>query len=155
MFYENIGASIFIMVIKLYNNHSPSNAINKNIQEIKTISGSLRDSASYIDPEILINGNYPDVNYFYIPEFKRYYFVVGCSSYRNGLYILKGHCDVLYTYRSSILGSTAYIRNTASADLPYVNSDRVRYSEQKTTSIIQFPNGLKDSGEFILITAGG
>lgn len=145
------------MEISLYQNNSPSNFITKSlVNEIK-LNGTLKDSSSIIDPEILIAyNNLSRYNYMYIPEFKRFYYIQNITSIRNGLWVVKCHVDVLNTYRSEIKSHQAIIdkqESNSQSDL-YFDDGSFVVKNQKYIETIQFPNGLNESGSYILITAG-
>lgn len=145
------------MEIILYQNNSPSNFITKSlVNEIK-LNGALREQSSIIDPEILIAaGNISRYNYMYIAEFKRFYYINDLTSVRNGLWRVKGHVDVLNTYRSEIKGHQAIIskqERTGNSELYFDDSSFI-VKNQKYIQTITFPSGLNQNGEYILITAG-
>lgn len=86
--------------IRLMLNNSASNVADKDFTTIDTLTGTLRNETSVTNPTILIEANVNDIaecNYFYIPQFHRYYFVTDIRSIRNGLVEISGHCDVLTT----------------------------------------------------------
>ena len=144
------------MEITLYNNASEKNKINKSLTSIITLTGTLRDESSIINPEILIEYNSPvGFNYCYIDEFNRYYFVDDAIVVRHNLIKLILSVDVLESFKSQILSQNVIIdKNTSDYDLYLPDEDFVTLVKTKT-DILNFPNGLLDSGEFILITAGG
>ena len=66
------------MTIQFYKNVSESNALDKTIAPLILITGTLRDESSIIDPVMHVTDleNYiADINYAYIAEFHRFYFV--------------------------------------------------------------------------------
>ena len=145
------------MEIILYQNNSPSNFITKSlVNEIK-LNGSLREQSSIIDPEILIEAeNLARYNYMYIAEFKRFYYINDLTSVRKGLWRVKGHVDVLNTYRSEIKSHQAIIskqEKTSDAELYFDDSSFI-VKNQKYIETVNFPSGLNQDGEYILITAG-
>ena len=145
------------MEIILYQNNSPSNFITKSlVNEIK-LNGSLREQSSIIDPEILIAAeNLARYNYMYIAEFKRFYYINDLTSVRNGLWRVKGHVDVLNTYRSEIKAHQAIIskqEKAGDAELYFDDSSFI-VKNQKYIETVNFPSGLNQNGEYILITAG-
>lgn len=86
--------------IRLMTNNSASNVADKHTKTIDLLSGVLRNETSIIDPTIRIEAPINDIaqcNYFYIPQFNRYYFVTDIRSLRAGLSEISGHCDVLTT----------------------------------------------------------
>lgn len=145
------------MNITLYVNNSEKNKIGKNLTNDFSLSGSLRDSTNIINPVILIElneiGNY---NYCYIPNFNRYYFITDITVIRTGLYAISLLVDVLESFKTDIKNLSVILLNTQNSGVNnYLPSPVFRNNVKSKTDIINFPNGLNDSGEFILITAGG
>ena len=146
------------MYLKLYNNTSEKNAISKTLNNETTFEGRLRGECNIKNPviDIASNGNIPSFNYAYIPEFDRYYFIDNIASIRNGIWSIEMTCDVLMSFRTDILNSYAVINHTQQTDITeYMNSDIWKTLVKDKTDIINFPNGLLETGEYILITAGG
>ncbi len=145
------------MVINLYKNHSEKTKISKNLTSEHEYTGTLRDETSVINPVVLINAtNLSLYNYAYIPEFHRYYFIRDIVSVRNGLWRLSLDVDVLMSWQSDILDLHVILSDTeTTGSTNYVSGDQWRSSVKAKTDIISFSNGLLDSGEYILITAGG
>lgn len=145
------------MNITLYVNKSEKNKIGKNLTNDFPISGTLRDATNIINPVILIElndiGNY---NYCYIDDFKRYYFITDIAVIRTGLFAISLMVDVLESFKSDIKNLSVILLNTQNVGSSnYLPSQVFRNNVKSKTDIINFPNGLNDSGEFILITAGG
>ena len=66
------------MDIVLMNNSSPVNQVSKSLTTLATVSGYLRDTSSIIEPIFMIDGNvssWANLNYCYIADFHRYYYV--------------------------------------------------------------------------------
>lgn len=146
------------MDIKLYHNSSPSNKIGKTLNSEVTLSGSLRDSSKIVNPSILVEASsVSGYDYAYIPSFDRYYFIKEKTSYRTGLWVLDMEVDVLETYANDIKALDCIIEATESyaGDNYLDNSESWVTSVKAKTDILNFSNGLLNSGEYILITAGG
>lgn len=145
------------MNITLYINKSEKNKIGKNLSNDFSLSGALRDATNIINPVILIElneiGNY---NYCYIPDFNRYYFITDITVIRTGLFAISLMVDVLESFKTSIKNLSVILLNTQNVGSSnYLPSQVFRNNVKSRTDILNFPNGLNDSGEFILITAGG
>lgn len=100
--------------VVLYTNSSSTRVVDKELTAILTVSGSLRDGASVLDPEILIETDLSDtqlgaINYMYIQAFHRYYFVTDMRMETTGLWLVSGHVDVLMTYRAQIRNQNAIV----------------------------------------------
>lgn len=85
--------------IRLMTNNSADNVAEKDFTTIDTLTGSLKNETSITRPTIRIetDGALQNVNYFYIPQFQRYYFLTDIKSVRNNIYEISGRCDVLTT----------------------------------------------------------
>lgn len=146
------------MNIVFYFNASEDNKLYKLLTNELTVQGTLRDRSELLYPEILVeNVDFTVYNYAYIPTFGRYYFIRGYNVFRNDLYIVNMEVDVLETYKDEIANLPSILMETESygAD-EYLSSDRIWVAKEKDkTDLYNFSNGLLDSGEYILITAGG
>ena len=146
--------------IKLYNNASPVEKIGKDLTGEYTISDVvIKRDTSILSPILLVSSD-QDVftyNYMYIEEFNRYYFIDDVRSVNNNIWEVSSHVDVLETYKNDILANDAILENSQIKNInKYLNDSDVFVTNCKhKTDIIQFPSGLLDTGEFILITAGG
>ena len=145
------------MNIILYVNNSEKNKIGKTLTNDISLSGTLRDATNIINPVILIEiseiGNY---NYCYINNFNRYYFITDITVIRTGLFAISLMVDVLESFKSDIKNLSVILLNTQNVGSSnYLPSPVFRNNVKSKTDILNFPNGLNDSGEFILITAGG
>lgn len=144
------------MNIVLMSNLSEKNKINKTLTTIDTLEGSLKEPSSIINPEITIQRSNPTgFNYCYIPDFERYYFVTNVTVMHSNIIRLSLTVDVLESFKNQILAQTVIIeKNTNQFDPYLMDPNRIRNVKTKT-DILNFPSGLLESGEFILITAGG
>ena len=144
------------MNIVLYSNASEINAVDKNLTELTTLTGTLREQSSIIDPIITISDidDYiGSMNYAYIPEFNRYYFITNIESVRNNLWKVSFHVDVLFTYRDAIRTNSAIIeRNENEYDLK-LNDGLFRTQQNPRIAQFPFPNGF-NQWNFVLAVAG-
>ena len=90
------------MELKIYNNNSNTNVLNKDITLIDTLEFNLKMDNSILQP-ILILKNYSMGNYCYIKEFKRYYYITDIKMLTGGLYQLQLDIDVLMSYKNEIM----------------------------------------------------
>lgn len=144
------------MEIQLCVNNSEVNKINKILSDSISLQGTLKDETSITNPEILIEIENPSgFNYAHIPEFNRYYFINDIISVGNNLWRISMHVDVLESFKNEILSQNCIIeKSTLGFDL-YLPDENLITQVKTKTDIVNFPNGLLDTGEFILITAGG
>lgn len=144
------------MTIKFYTNNSEYNTIKKDIQELLSFTGTLRSDSSLIDPIItveVVSNLIPTINYCYIPEFERYYFVNNITSLRNNLWEFTMHVDVLMTYADAILENYAIIQRNAN-EFDLLLNDGIFVTQQNPRkSTHQFPSGFTHH-DYVLAIAG-
>ena len=145
------------MDIILCKNNSEPNKINKVLSDQYTLSGTLKEQTSITTPSIMIESENPvGFNYAYIPDFNRYYFISDIVNISNNLWRINLKVDVLESFKSDILSSSAILSDSEVIGSDnYMSGDVWKTKVKDTTNIINFPYGLLDDGEFILITAGG
>ncbi len=146
------------MTIILYTTNSEKNSLNKSLSSGNTFTGTLRTETSITIPEIMLesNSNLSGYNYAYIPEFGRYYFIRDIRSYRDKLWVISMRVDVLMSFKNAIKASKGILTDTQTTEKEYYLSDDSWVSTVKDkTDIIAFSSGFNESGEYILITAGG
>lgn len=144
------------MTIALYKNESEKNKINKVLTSVASVTGVLRDGSSIINPEIVIEYNDPTgFNYCHIDSFNRYYFVNNIVVLSNKLIKLSLKVDVLESFKTSILSQNIIVDKSTNKVNNYLHDENLIVNVKTKTDIVNFPSGLLDNGEFILITAGG
>lgn len=124
------------------------------------MEGSLRSDSSIIDPIIMIEKGNParyNYNYMYIEEFGRWYYINDIISYRNNLWEIHAHVDVLYTWRADIRnmeGVADKLEGFNEANV-YFDDGSFIMDCRNDIQVKEFPNGLNETGEYVLICAGG
>lgn len=144
------------MTLTLYKTLSDSITLDKELEQIIILSGILREESSIIDPVILIediDDFLPEMNYAYIQEFNRYYYITGIESVRTGLWRVSFHVDVLYTYKDAIRENSGIIeRNENLYDLQ-LNDGLFRTRQNPRIVQVPFPSGF-NTWNFVLGVAG-
>ena len=98
--------------LTLYKNTAEKNRIDKTqyLTSVGEITGYLRNETNIINPSIVIEyDKVIDFNYVYVSTFNRYYFVTNITSVRTNLWRLDMSCDVLMTYKDTILNYECYV----------------------------------------------
>lgn len=142
------------MILKLYKNYSEKNVMDKSITQVGTdISGTLRDDCSVINPVISIEGlSDLTVNYAYISEFGRYYYINNIVC-KGNLFELQMHVDVLKTYAAGIRNNSAVISRQQNYYNLYLQDGVFKTYANPHIQIKQFPSGF-NSYNFIFSVAG-
>ena len=95
------------MDLVLYKNLSDLNHISKNITALATVSALLKNETEITTPVVRLKSAMPPgANYCYIPAFERYYYINKQNIIPGGINELTLQCDVLMSFKSTILNST-------------------------------------------------
>lgn len=145
------------MDIELYITGSETNALRKSLQNNVTLTGALRGQSNVINPTLRIEMQNPtQYNYCFIPEFNRYYYIQEFVAVRTNIWDLVLSVDVLMSYQAQILALEVIVDNNTSPSVEtYMQGDMWQTTVKTKTDIINFPSGLLEQGEYILITSGG
>lgn len=142
------------MQILLYNTESPRNKIQKEITLLATLSGALRDETNTVNPTVRIAAvEMPSFNYARIPDFGRYYYLRDVRAVRFGLWEIMLESDPLMSFDLSDVSGVVVETENGGSD--YLESRHFVRNVKSKTDILNFSNGLLETGEYILITAGG
>lgn len=98
--------------ITLYCNKSPSNAVNKTLEEVSRVSGTLRGACPVESPTIVVRGDSEKLlkaDYLFFEPWKRWYYISSRTSLTSKLMEYSCTVDVLMTYRKEILANEALV----------------------------------------------
>lgn len=143
--------------IRLQTNNSADNVADKNLDSIELLSGVLKGESSIITPTILIEyaGALQNVNYFYIPQFQRYYFLTDIKSVRANLWEISGRCDVLTTAwkLSDLKNCRCITRKQQSKNNLLLNDGSFKVYQDPVITTELFPSGF-NAFSYVLAVAG-
>lgn len=141
--------------IEFCNNQEELNKISKNPAVVMTLTGTLRDEADIVNPEILIeyNGTLTNVNYMHIAALNRYYFITKIESVRTNLWRVTAHCDVLKTYAQAILGTEAVVARSENKYNLMLNDSMFKVYSNPRLQCANFPH--KFEGESYVLVMNG
>lgn len=145
--------------IKLYTNSSPENFFTKTITQVGTdLTGDLREESSIIAPGIRVAlASVPaNVNYMYVQDWGRYYFIDEIVSVRAGIWELRGRVDVLGSFGTSIKACSGIVHRAESDQAYNVYLDDGSFRSYADPAVITkaFPSGFA-TWEYLLVVAGG
>ena len=136
--------------------------VDKNIVELVSMSGTLREATSITNPTFLIeNPNILGVNYLYCTEFDRYYFVGDIVSVRNNLWEIACHVDVLSSFKedlrklNAVIGRQEFLYNLYLEDDSLLTTSRRIYTTKAFPNRVQSAKSNPDGASFIFTAAGG
>ena len=146
------------MTIKLYNNKSRANKVNKIIEDEATFNGSFIENTSIEAPTFTLTVSdatiFTNFNYAYIVEFEKYYFIIDKIIEENNIIRLKLAVDVLMTYKTQLMGCQAIISRASDLWNLYLQDSSRQTQQNQNTYVLEWPNSF-DSYTFILTTLGG
>lgn len=107
------------MQIQLYKTLDTPIKANKTLVPVVTLNGTATTAFSIDSPSFVVSytPNIPWVNYAYIPDFGKYYFVRPPVLNTDGTAILTLDIDVLKTYYSGIMNCDAVVIRSRSQGL--------------------------------------
>lgn len=133
-----------------------------------SFEGFLRDGSDLLDPSftvdttnVLLDVILPEINYFYVEEWGRYYYLTDLSVINNKLWSLSGHVDVLYTYQqqiktnSAIIARQEYQYNLEIMDNKLVVESGRVYTTSAFPGRVEPASTSQDYGSIVLTIAGG
>ena len=141
-------------------NSSPVNRIDKDLTTVITVTGTLRDGVSILNPEIEIESGLTEdlvgtINYAYIEVFNRYYFVTDIKTEINGLWIVSMHVDVLMTYKDEIREQNAVVARQEETYNMYLDDGWFMAYQDPYIQTKLFSNPTPfETQEFVLVIAG-
>lgn len=135
------------MIIVLYNNTSENIEMFKSITQLTQLEGTLKSDVSILSPSIEVSGIdsiVNQVNYCFIPDFNRFYFVTNIIITGKNLVTLELDVDVLMSHAAQIVENYAvierqeYVYNMQLRDvnIPTYNQTQIEY--------INFPTSFTD-----------
>ena len=149
------------MDVVLCNNASETNIINKHITTVHTVSGAvIKGNISYETPVIVLayaGAVAHNINYMKIAELNRCYYITDIINLTGGRYEVHGQVDVLESFKTQILGLQCIVdkQSQISNVNKYLDDGSYITENKEFNSVINFPGGFNDDGQYILVTAGG
>jgi hypothetical protein len=142
--------------VKFYITGDNPNVMNKSLTQIASVDCDIKEPVNKESPEIYVSGNLIGVNYAYIAEFGRYYFVYPTGEHAVTTR-LQLESDPLMSFKAGILASPAVVaRNPWHFDL-YVPDNNLPIEARTASAILKFPEQTKFDGRnncYILTTIG-
>lgn len=151
------------MKITFYSISDDRKKIRKNISNKigETSTLKIKENTSVMNPTIDVTadtvGNWSTVNYAYIPDFGRYYFVDSVELRNDGVVSVTMTVDVLKTYEAKLLATSFFIARSESLNSKwYIDTERPLTNRRVTSykpigKIDQNSTGRK----FAITVAGG
>lgn len=156
-------------MVDLLWNGSDSRVVDKDIKEVKKeIECMLLDDTSILTPSIILNdfdlvADWRDINYVYIKNFGRYYYVTNMTFLTDGYCKLDLDVDVLMSYKDLIKGSSQLVTRSERSRNRYIvdnqmpiHSDNAYTIKQSGIDVItpDIPSESEVTSSIIMATVG-
>lgn len=147
------------MTLAIYENRSDERKMNKDIIQIATYEGTLRDESSITNPTILMEGQYTinaqntNMNYMYLPDFRRYYYITDIIQKRANIYEIRARVDVLMSFKNEIGDCLGIMAKNKDRWNLYLDDGSLKVYQNKTLKTVEFPSGF-NTAQMVLTMAG-
>lgn len=149
------------MTITFYKTTSEPNRVDKSLTSLgntEIIVGYGGKDLDKINPFVRVKVETADFdkncNYAYIDEFSRYYFVESVTIVDGGLFELRLHVDVLYTYKTAIGTSDALVVRSGNTNNKYIVDALKPIGNKSTIQLYEFAQGFNRSTDTVIVTYG-
>lgn len=143
--------------IVIQQNTSEPERVDKRLTDLLTLTGTLREQTSIIDPHFRVAASEAQLvgcNYVTVPSFGRSYFVRDIVSVRNGIMELVCHTDVLSSWKAALRANSAIIHKSENVWNLYLNDGSLQTYQVPKILTKPFPHGFTTQ-QYILSVAGG
>lgn len=122
-------------IILLQNTADPIVVDKTNyLTKVRSIYGVFRTDVDIVSPSIRITVDTPNFNYVYIDQFKRYYYVTDATRTADGMWEFYLSCDVLMSFKSAILGCTAFVERNEYTTNPDIIDTKIVMEQGQTVT---------------------
>lgn len=142
--------------ITIQKNNSEKNRVNKDLDDLLSLDGTLKNGTSIVNPVIRVKANLAtlkNANYATINSFGRKYFIVDIKSLTNNIVEITCHVDVISSFYNQYKTNSAIIKRQQDDWNLYVNDGAFLTYQYTQTVTKPFPNKFNNQ-EYVLIIAG-
>lgn len=143
--------------VKFYTSTSDKRALTKTLTGEVSKDCQITDNCDILNPTIEVNifSGLSNKNYMFINSWHRKYFIDNITVTSGGIAIIKGHVDVLSSYKDQILNCSAVVCRQQSKGNYYLNDPAYKARQYKVSTVVEFPNQIfNEDGDMVLAVAG-
>ena len=143
------------MTIEIYRNKSDERKVVKELTDKTELTGTFRNESSIYNPVVRVQWtqNANKINYMYIPDYGRYYYITDIVRVRDEIVDIKGRTDVLMSFKDEIINMSGIVKRSASNWNLYLDDGSLKGYNNPMVTTKEFPTGFT-AREFILAVAG-
>lgn len=145
--------------LQCFTNYEDNNVVNKTLASPPplTLSCDFKYGINLRQPVVVLSTTLLTLepyNYFYIPEFGRYYYKVEFKGVSNNLVEATLDCDLLMSFKDEFILSEAIIERNQTRGNVYVPDSM--YPIEARTNVVtkKFPSALSTTASMVLVTIG-
>lgn len=151
------------MICTLYTNFSDNRVLDKRITQIAEISGKIKGDCLTTAPTIIIqNRDMTNINYIYINDFNRYYYISEIKVMTGGVIELSCKVDVLMSFKTEIKQLKVNVLRYENTSPTFLADTRIPLYSDTVQKVIEFPdnifnldNPIETDKNFLLSISGG
>ena len=138
--------------IDFYKYQGEKVVINKPVENPTRIMGLFMQPFNFMNPDVKVRfpGNF-NFNYCFIPELNKYYFVDSVEIEGTNVFKISLSLDVLKTYETEILNSTALIVSRETGANPFLSNRENIYTITPNFEQLNFSNETPFSPDGVLL----
>lgn len=143
------------MIVTFYSELNDDRVVNKTLVNGTDLELTLRADIDIYNPILYVSqANYDtSFNYFYIPDFGKYYFITNYDYTFKGVYRINSHIDVLTTYKEEILNANVLI-SQGTVKEPYFDGGQYNSLEKVVADVYNSDTDINYSWGYVLVTVG-
>lgn len=144
-------------LITLQTNNSEDIRIDKNISDIITLNGVLKEDTSIINPTIIIESNVSSLaicNYMTISSFGRSYFVTDIRSLKGNMVEVSGKVDVLTSFGAQLRACTGIVYKQENLWNTYLDDGTFKTYQNPNIQLKAFPGFFNGDLQYVFAVAG-
>ena len=140
------------MIVKLYKTLSEDNKLDKELTLVREVNINLLIRSNVTAFDFSLSGDTVDINYMYIPDFGKYYFLKSPTIERNGYTSYRAEEDVLMTYREQIRQESGIVLRQENEGNLYIADNTFPVENRNKTFFKKFPNGfLETINDYLIV----
>ena len=151
------------MTVNLYNISDDPRKVVKNLGSGTALTCELVYPSDLLNPTIRISATSwsASLNYMYIADFNRYYYITEVTYENGGAVTIQGRVDPLMSYSSSILGLSVNVVRQELGGLTNIVDNQITVTPKQDVSFVKStvtPFNIRTSGaeiNFCICVAGG
>ncbi len=151
------------MTINLYNISDDPRKVVKTLGSATALQCELVYPSDLLNPVIRISAtNWSAMlNYMYIPDFNRYYYITEVTYENGGAVTIQGKVDPLMSYSTAILGLSVNVIRQELGGLSNIVDNQITVTPKQDIAFVKCeatPFNIRSSGagfNFVLCVAGG